>query len=186
MKYFTLDWYQAVDDNFDRDWSVDHQYIHHLEEMQSVLPADVLTLAWLKGVEDALVVKVRHNRARRVLSLTLRAGYIGIGYYDLVLTYLGAEITPEDEQTLALVARTTLHAWRHESDLFRHELDMTEDGRIEHSLLFHYGRAFTIRCENLVWVRLPRRDRNFPRRFDRFPGGPVTKFSATSQRTQPE
>ena len=174
MKYFTLDWYQAVDDNFDRDQAAYQQYTRHLEEMQGVLPADVLALARLKGVEDALVVKVRHDRARRVLSLALRAGYIGIGYYDLILTYQGAEITPEDEQMLALVARTTLHAWRHESDLVRHELDVTEDGRIEHSLLFHYGRAFTIRCERLVWVRLPRRDRNFPRRFDRFSGGPVT------------
>ncbi len=177
MKYFTLDWYGAIDDNFDRDRSAELQYARHREEMQGVLPADVLALARLKGVEDALVVKVRHDRARRVLSLTLRAGYIGIGYYDLVLTYQGAEITPEDEHTLALVARTTLHAWRHESDLVRHELDVTEDGRIEHGLLFHYGRVFTIRCEELIWVRLPRRDRNFLRRFDRFPGGAVTKSS---------
>lgn len=174
MRYFTLDWYQAIDDNFDRDRSAHQHYARHLEEMRVVLSADVLALARLPGVDDALIVKVRHDRARRVLSLTLRAGYIGIGYYDLILTYQGAEITSEDEQMLALVARTTLHAWRHESDLAFHELDMTEDGRIEHSLLFHPGRAFTIRCQTLVWVRLPRRDRNFPRRFDRFPGGPVT------------
>ncbi len=173
MKYFTLDWYHAVDDNFDRDRSASQQYTRHLEEMQGVLPADVLALARLPGVEDALVVKVRHDRARQILSLTLRAGYIGIGYYDLILNYQGAEITHEDEQVLALVARTTRDSRRHESDLARHELDMAEDGRIEHSMLFHPGRSFTIHCETLVWVWLPRRDRKFPRRFDRFPGGPT-------------
>lgn len=182
MKYFTLDWYHAADDDFDRDKAAHDQYARHLEEMQGVLPADTLALARLLGVEDALVVKARHDRARQILSLTLRAGYIGIGYYDLILTYQGAEITPEDEQTLALVARTTLHAWRHESDLVRHELDVTEDGRIEHSMLFHPGRAFTIRCHNLIWVRLPRPNRDFPRRFDRFPGGPVTNYGVDRQR----
>ena len=175
MKYFTLDWYHTVEDNFDRQEAIYQQYLRHLDEMQGVLPTDVLALARPKGVEDALVVKVRHDRTRRVLSLTLRAGYIGIGYYDLVLTYQGAEITPEDEQTLALVARTTRGAWRHESDLAFHELNRTDDGRIEHSILFHYGRAFTIRCDALDWVRLPRPGRSFPRSFDRFVGGPVTQ-----------
>ena len=177
LKYFTLDWYHAVDDNFDRDRSAYQRYARHLDEMQGVLPADVLALAHLPGVDDALVVKVRHDRARRVLSLTLRAGDAVIGYYDLIFTYEGAEITPEDEQMLALVARTTRDSRRHESDLAFHELDVTEDGRIEHSLLLHPGRAFTIRCDTLVWVRLPRRSRDFPRRFDRFPGGPVTTSS---------
>lgn len=174
MKYFTLASYHAEDDDFSKQQRVDQKYLRHLDEMEGVLPADVLALARLKGVEDALVVKVRHDRVRRVLSLTLRAGYNQIGYYDLVLTYQGAEITPEDEQTLALVARTTRGAWRHESDLVRHELGKAEDGRIEHGLLFHPGRAFTIRCDALVWVRLPRPGRSFPRSFDRFVGGPVT------------
>ncbi len=176
MKYFTLDSYHAEDDNnFSKQRLVDQKYLRHLDEMQGVLPTDMLALARLKGVEDALVVKVRHNRTRRILSLTLRAGYIGTGYYDLVLTYQGTEITPEDEQTLALVARTTKDSSWHESDLVRHELDRAEDGRIEHGLLFHPGRAFTIRCDGLVWVRLPRRGRSFPRSFDRFVGGPVTR-----------
>ena len=175
MKYFTLEWYHAVDDDFNRPPSAYQQYRRHLEEMQGVLSADVLALAHLPGVDDALVVKVRHDRARRVLSLTLRAGDSVVGYCDLVLTYQGAEITPEDEQTLALVARSTKDSRWHESDLAFHELDMAMDGCIEHSMLFHYGRAFTIRCDFLVWVRLPRPGRNFPRSFDRFVGGPVTR-----------
>lgn len=179
MKYFTLDWYHAVDDDFNRDMSVYQQYRRHLEEMRAVLPADVLALAHLPGVDDALIVKVRHDRTRRVLSLTLRAGYIGIGYCDLILTYRGAEITPEDEQMLALVARTTRDSRRHKSDLAFHELDGAENRRIEHSILFHPGRAFTIRCDALVWVRLPRPSRSFPRSFDRFVGGPITKYRPT-------
>lgn len=178
MKYFTLDWYQSVDDDFDRDVLAYQQYRRHLEEMQGVLAADVLALAHLPGVDDALVVKVRFDRTRRVLSLTLRAGDNVIGYYDLILTYRGADITPEDEQMLALVARTTRDSRRHKSDLAFHELDRAEDGRIEHSILFHPGRAFTIRCDALVWVRLPRPGRSFPRSFDRFVGGPVTEHQS--------
>jgi len=178
MKYFTLQWYYALDDDFDRQPSAYQQYRQHLEKMQGVFPADVLALAHLPGVDDALVVKVRHDRARRVLSLTLWAGDNVIGYYDLILTYQGVEIAPEDEQVLALVARTTRGDRWHESDLAFHELDGMDDGRIEHSILFHPGRAFTIRCDALVWARLPRPGRSFSRSFDRFVGGPVTQHRA--------
>ena len=51
--------------------------------MQSFFPADLLALARLPGVDDGLVVFVRHDLARQVLSLTLRAGDRQMGYCDL-------------------------------------------------------------------------------------------------------
>jgi len=142
--------------------------------MQGILPPDVLALARLPGVDDALVVKVRHDRSRRVLALTLRAGDSVIGYYDLVLKYEGADISQEDEQTLAQIAHTTKDERRHQSDVAFHELDQTEDGRVVHRLLFHPGLGFAICCDALHWVRLPRPNRRLPRMFNRFPDGPVT------------
>jgi len=177
MRYFTLDWYHSLhryeDDAPIPDRTVWPRYRLHLEEMQSFLPADLLALARLPGVDDGLVVFVRHDLARRVLSLTLRAGDRQMGYYDLVLHYEGADISPNHELTLARVARTTVNDRRHESDVAFHELDMAADGRIEHRILFHPGLWFSIRCAALRWVRLPRPNRRLSKRFDRFPGGPV-------------
>ena len=180
MKYFTLDFYRTRNDWYTKPelpGPVEHpwkRYSRHLEEMEGNLPADLLALARQPGVDDGLVVLARHDRARRVLTLTLRCGYAQMGYYDLALRYEGADISPEHERTLVWIARTTRSDRRHEADVAYHELDRAEDGRIEHRLLFHGGLWFAVRCEALRWARLPRRDRRLPRRCDRFPGGPVT------------
>ena len=178
MKYFILNWYHKchnyADDAPTPDRTVWPRYRQHLEAMQGILPADVLALARLPGVDDALIVKVRHDRARRVLAMTLRAGDGVMGYYDLVLRYRGADILPADEQTLAQLARTTKDESYHASDLAFHELDQDEEGNLVHRLLFHPGLWFAVRCESLSWVRLPQRNRRLPRLSSRFPGGPVT------------
>lgn len=178
MKYFTLDWYHKchnyADDAPTPDRTVWPRYRQHLEAMQGIVPADVLTLARLPGVDDALVVKVRHDRTRRVLAMTLRAGDSQIGYYDLVLRYKGANISPADEETLAQITRTTKTDEWHQSDVVFHELDQDETGHIVHRWLFHPGVWFEVRCESLDWFRLPKRNRRLPRLSNRFPDGPVT------------
>lgn len=71
-------------------------------------------------------------------------------------------------------ACTTKDDSRHECDLYFHEIDNTEEGRIEHRLLFHYGVWFAIRCRALHWEWIDRPNRDLPRVKDRFPGGPST------------
>ena len=175
MKYFTLDWYHRDryndgDEEYGR--TAFERYKRHLEEMQSVLPAEALELARLRGVDDGLVVEVQHNRSEHVLTLTLRCGDNQMGYYDLIVGYEGATISPQDEQMLARVARTTKSERYHESDAAFHELDRLEDGHIEHRFLFHPGCEFAIKCKALHWEKVSRPNRMLPRALDRFPGGP--------------
>ena len=136
MKFQSPSW-----DDSPAAWAAFHQaYSRHLEQMRGVLPDHVLELTQLQGVDDGLIVEVRHDQAERVLHLTLRCGPNQMGYYDLILTYEDAEITPEDERLLARLARSTRDRSDHDADLHRHEVDATADGRIEHRLEFHvYG-----------------------------------------------
>src|SRR5687768_9470955 len=111
----------------------------------------------LPGVDDGLVVEVQHQRPQKTLRMVLRCGDLQMGYYDLILTYEGASLTPRDEQTLARVARTTRDHRRHECDLAYHEVDVvdmvetSDGGGIEHRFLFHPGVWFAIRCDALHW-----------------------------------
>jgi hypothetical protein len=174
MRYFTLDaynhWYEyyddkALDEVFDR-------YTRHLEAMKGILPDEVLVLADLRGVDDGLVIRAQHDREERVLRLTMRCGDLRIGYYDLVLVYEGASISAEHDQVLAWVARSTKGHRTYACDVAYHEVDRSDDGRIEHRLLFHPGVWFAIRCDRLRWEQISRPDRRLPQFRDRYPGGP--------------
>jgi len=176
VKFLTLDAYNseygACDDA--RTLRAAHEdYFRYLDALGDALPTRLLELARLGGVDDGLVVAVRHDRRQALLEITLRCGNLQIGDYDLVLRYEGAELSPADERTLARIARSTLDDSRHESDLFNHEIDRTEDGRIEHRFLFHPGVWFAVRCDALTWEKVDRPNRQLPQPADRFPGGPA-------------
>lgn len=154
-------------------------YNRHLEKLQDVLPERVLELAKPSGMENGLVVRVDHDRKRRLLRLVLRCGHLQMGYYNLILTYEDAEISPEHDVVLAKVARTTKTQRLHQRDLAYHELDSFEGGRIEHRFLFDSfepGRPdwvwFSIRCRSLRWCREQKRSRRLPPSEDRYPAGP--------------
>lgn len=175
MKFFTLEAYNAWYEAYEEDGALLNawnRYKDHLGELRGVLRESVLKLADPYGMEDGLVVRVDHDRERRVLKLVLRCGHLQMGYYDLELTYIDASIIPEHEKILASIARSTKSHRTHQSDLAYHELDATEDGRIEHRFLFHPGKWFEIRCGLLQWDRLQRHGRSFPYYKDRYAGGP--------------
>lgn len=178
MKFLTQEIYESwygTQSPFENSAPLDAayaQYRQHLHDLAGVLPERVLELARLPGVHDGLIVEVHHLLSLETLYLVLRGGDTPSGYYDLVLTYEGAEIPPEDEWTLAKVARSTLDSSRFQHDLFFHELDQTSDGRIEHRLLFHDWIWFGIRCRDLQWQQIPRPNRELPALRDRFATGP--------------
>ena len=171
MKFFTVDVYNSWYSNYKEGSTLEsalHNYDAYLESLKGILPARLLTLARLPGVDDGLVIEVKHDRNKSVIVLTLRCGHVQMGYYDLVLQYEGAEISAHDEQTLAQIARTTQDEVRHQSDLYRHELDVTTAGSIEHRLLFHPGVWFAIRCRTLRWDKVDRPGQKLPRVKERF------------------
>jgi hypothetical protein len=155
-------------------------YMRHLEQLRGTLPAHVWELAHLEGIEDGLIVEVSHNRAERRLKIILRCGYIQMGYYDLVLIYEDAEISLEHERVLAQLARRTpADGSGYVPELYRFELDVTEDGRIEHRIQFHVDPEpsylsdwFAIRCRSLHWEKISRPSHIIPALLERFPGGP--------------
>jgi hypothetical protein len=182
MRFFTP---EACDtfDEIEPFRKVNEAYRRHLACLRGVLPESVLELAEPSGMENGLIVQVSRDRTRRILRLVLRCGDLQLGYYNLVLTYKGAELTPEHDDVLAMIARSTETQRSFECDLAYQEVDANEDGSIMHSLIF-YGRAcpesasarwpwFSIRCRELQWHREPKRTRRLPPSQDRYPGGPV-------------
>ena len=161
---------------------VNEEYRRHLTCLRGILPEKVLELAEPSGMENALVVRVAHDRTHRSLRFVLRCGDLQMGYYNLVLTYKDAWLMPEHDVVLAIIARTTKTQRIFECDLAYQELDATEDGHIEHSLIF-YGRTcpesastrwpwFSIRCRDLNWHREPTRTRRLPPSENRYLGDP--------------
>ncbi|HTE19098.1 MAG TPA: hypothetical protein VK689_12045 [Armatimonadota bacterium] len=179
MKFVTPDvydsWYGRVA-AFEDSSRLDAAYAlyqKHLEGLKGVLGADVLALARLPGTDDGLIVEVHHVISQHTLLLILRCGDQQMGYYDLSISYEGAEITPRDQRTLAKIARTTKDSRRYQSDFFHHEIDRTDEGCIEHRLLFHGPLWFAVRCRQLRWMKIDRPNRDLPRLPDRYPGGPT-------------
>ncbi len=192
MKFFTIEdrWFDSGEEYM--AWETAHddeksakiayeQYQQHLANLHGILPDHVLALDRLQGIEDGLLVAVKHDRDQKKIALILRCGDLPMGYYDLILRYEGADISPEHERALARIARTTINAGYHESDLASTEIDKTEDGRIAHRFAFHPGCWFEIRCSELTWRTVPQPNRNLPDIKDRFPGYPTFNLSGISE-----
>lgn len=172
MKFFTIDAYRADDDEEPDGGTwvrALKAYIAYQDDLAPLIPERLLEFAQLQGVDDGLVVEVHHVRSQQRLLLILRCGFNDMGYYDLLLTYEGAEISPAHEWVLAQIAR----GGEDKYDLCAHEVDLEEDGRIAHRILYHPGVWFGIRCRELRWETVSRPDRSLPRLQDRFPGGPA-------------
>lgn len=172
MKFFTVAAWQSFDDDPQAFQRVYQSYQRRLQQLAGVLPDRVLELSEPYGIENGLITRVRHDENRRKLQLTIRCGHLQMGYYDLALTYREAEISPEHDRVLASIARSTISARRHDAELFYQEIDLIDDGRMEHRLFFIPGIWISVRCEDLDWARVPRRDRRLPWSADRYPGGP--------------
>ncbi len=158
------------------------EYKRHLESLKDRLSDHVYELSKPSGMENGLIVRVDHDRSRRVLKLTLRCGDMRMGYYNLELTYLDAHILPKHNRTLAKIARSTVTQKQHDCDFGYQEIDLSNDGRIQHRMIFlnrwqkldanRASRWFEIDCRELRWRRVPRRTRRLPPMQDRYPNGP--------------
>ena len=183
MKFFTFEaydeWYgvgiaTGLDNSF-------RQYQVHLNSMRGVLPQSILELAVLGGVDDGLVVRVKHDLKRNLLKFVIRCGHLQMGYYDLELTYIGVCLAPEDKQTLQKICVDNRLQY---CDLAFHELDIGSNGGVEHRFLFHYldwsiseqrlGRlSFAIGCKELHWKALPRKSRRILKIENRYHATPA-------------
>lgn len=174
MKFKTPSW----DDSLEAWRAFEQDCVRHLEELKGFLPPHILELSMLQGVDDGLIVEVLHDKGERCLQLTLRCGDLKMGYHDLVLTYKDADISSAHEALLAKFARTTIDDGHHDADICRFELDLTEEGRIEHRIEFQVEGPddwIAIQCRSLYWETINRPNRKLPALSDRFPGGPYVE-----------
>lgn len=107
MKFFTPQACATFDDPeaFQR---VDRAYRDHLRGLRGRLDEAALRLAEPAGFENGLVTRIKHGSTSGRLEITLRCGHLKMGYFNLTLTYEGAEMTPDDAVLLARIAQTTL------------------------------------------------------------------------------
>ena len=179
MKFFNMKF--CLKDNNEIDYSLAFDaYSNNLEALKEVLPASVIELANLSSFDDGLIAAIRHDRILRKLTLTLRCGHDQMGYYDLVLSYEGAEISKTDEWKLACLAK--MSKGNKAPDVACHEVDASNVGEVEHRILFHSGKWFAIRCQHLEWERINVPDRELPIVNKRFPDGPCTNFYGMKNR----
>ena len=183
MKFFTLEtynaWYHGPDNESHKVLRLKQaefaRYTGYIESLRGQIPDELITLALLRGVDDGLIADAYHDRAERLFTLTLACGDAETGAFDLLLRYEDADISPDDLRLLARLARGMLPM----CDLYRHEIELMDGGRIVHRLLFHPGVWVAIECRALTWTKvatfggkLPRRGRS-PRIRDRFPRRPL-------------
>lgn len=162
---------------------IDHAYRTHLEQIRSRLPENAYQLAQPSGMEHGLLVKVSHDRVRKRIRLVMRCGDLQVGYYNLIVTYIDAEITPKRDLDLAKIARTTKSCKDFSCSFIYQEIDLTASVRIVHRLIFHaYPEDFPddngylwfeITCRRLRWRHEPKQSRRLPPISDRYPDGPV-------------
>lgn len=167
----------------DDGWAADKlayaQYTEHLARLS--LPDSVREIADAYFPDDALIARLRQSDNPAKLELTLRCGWHGPGYFDLYLNYEAPEIGDDDLLTLLTVAENAKACTRYGmTDVWCHEFDVLPDGRLMHSIAFHWPggmRGTSVTCAGLEVERIPRESRELPPFRDRYRVG---RFGASS------
>jgi hypothetical protein len=124
-------------------------YRRHLEALG--LKQSVKRLAELNP-HDGYILGVDREASHRVLRLRLRCGDIPSGYFDAMLAFAGAAITPDDFATLSKAKRPA------DFEILCDEVD--REGRdFVYRLLLHPSGEVVIRFDDVEVVRTPVADR---------------------------
>lgn len=179
MRFFTQDVAIAEEEYAQLAGAARAGYEKHLTEIE--LPPEVREVAEMHLVDDGLVSRLRQSDNPALLELHLRCGWDGPGYFDLCLTYFSPEITDEDLTTLTIVAENARSSVQYGmTDAWVHEFDLCPDGRLRHSIGFHWPTGMIgieIVCREIAVERVPRDSRNLPPYEERFR---VERFGASS------
>lgn len=133
-------------------------YREHLASLEGVLPERILKLSEPWGTKDGLLVRAYREGSN--LHLVLRCGDLQMGYYNLELIYLDAEISSEHAEVIREISRTTKAQRTYQYCLYVYELDVTPEGRVVHRMIFTEKWAegfpwFAITARDLRWQRVP-------------------------------
>ena len=191
MKFFTQEYYESDNEVLIR--SAWRRYEQHLESLNGIFPNRILELARMRvEFHDALLAYVHRNYAAQQLTLTLRCGYLQVGYFDLKLRYSDAEISASHERSLEQIARTTRNHTQFKMRSWTHEIDSTDNERIVHRIFFDSLALppcpsplwIEIVCRDLHWENTSRPNRELPRMRERFTREGIAPESETSHFVQ--
>lgn len=154
MKYFTrgLAGGEFTDEESE---AVVAAYHRHLQEITPRLPPELVRLATEIQLHDAVIDRVRINRAAKTLNLSLLGGDLDQPQYCLVeLAYSGAGLGDGPVEVLRRCARDR------ETTILDHEIDIDpRDGTFEHRILFDPEGEISIWFDRMTLNVTPRPDR---------------------------
>lgn len=136
--------------------------------MSNNLPNNLTSLLELKGIHDGIIVQVIFECDHQLIKLTLRCGDNVVRYFDLVVTYNDAEISPANKALLKHIAAIT-HSDRY-PEVCNHKIESI-DGYIIHEIEFFVNNSYrscTIKCRSLDWYNINQPNRDIVERSDRF------------------
>lgn len=175
MKFFTAERHEKIyaDDEVDLIEQMRAEYEQRIEQIRPRLPEDVAQITHPSELDDALIAQVWLKKKRKRLDLTMRCGDLNVGYYDLRFRYDNFELTEQELADLAKHAKATISCTHFSGDAWCHEVDLLDDGRFEHSILFHHiweleCYVFNIRCQDMQVRRTDRPSRKLPKLKVRF------------------
>lgn len=163
MKFFTREWHGGDDDEPDGRFEA---YRVHLDGILSRLPPRLLTFAKAVNVHDALVRQVRLDRRARALTLDLRVGNTGSGYFDLDIHYGGLQLATLDGQALARIAQNQ------RAEALYDEFDLAPNGRFVHRWLWWPYEDVDLEFESFEFTCEPRDGREFE-----YPAAPFVEIA---------
>jgi hypothetical protein len=167
MKFFTLKLYNLLGESIDGEGGLPEfkaafaQYQAHINKLSGLLEPDLVLFSEPFLIDDALLVSAELSRVLRTLDIVLRCGNLQVGYFDAEIHYGGVHMEPKDEEALTAIAGWTTTRLG-EADAYAHEIDLTDDALIEHSMLFHPGIELSVSCQRLTWNRTDRPNRELP------------------------
>lgn len=156
MRFLTRAWHagELSDEDCDR---VEDEYRAHQRLVRPKLPPRLRAYAESISIHDGRLRSVRLDRSTRDLRVALRAGDTPRGYFDLDLVYTGVSLDALDVTALALIARDP------KAEALYDELDVTNEGLLQHRLLFWPYREVAITFLGFEFSQTPAPDRSFTR-----------------------
>jgi hypothetical protein len=152
MRYFTRSWANHELSDAEDD-QARQAYERRIAEIAPRLPPAMLRLLREVSLHDAIIERVVWRPAKQELKLDLVGVSDLTGYFLVQLTYGGAQL---GKQHIAALKRAALSR---ETELLYDEVDIIDDGRLCHRILFWPNEEVTLDFSQLELSISPRPDK---------------------------
>lgn len=153
MRFFTRAW--CTGGLSEEAWErAPKEYASHLEQLMSTLPVKVQAFAREVNLHDGLFREVVIDRFKSEVTLRLRCGDLQVGYFDLDVTYQGADLDSIDLAALRAAAEAP------GTEILHDELDVHPSGRVIHSIIFSPEHEVSMTFDSMHYTQVARPSRD--------------------------